>query len=336
MPPTPRCVPAVSAKSTAVSGHLTPPGAGVWLTDRTCRRLWDVRHPAGSKRAGQIRRTAGLSTIEKQVFAWATGVDGSGGFRSVVVMADDRWIPQLWTGGLLRPGVELFRPAIPAAGPSGRAAGPSGRARMAPPGVAAVDAGQHYYQGDFADPAAELRFSDGTRLAQSRYGLAEFGWLETPTILRITDDDDFSAFLRDADVAKATGRFAAHTIHPRTVIADLAALGGRTERSGPSQRLFVSADGVVSTSPTGAPLGTATDSPAHLVARWHELNAESTRPCTVCLGLAVTERDRVDALAERPWMDRYVRLLGTLRKRSTGSLTAGDRWRSPEMPEFGE
>ncbi len=270
-----------------------------------------------------------MSTIESQIFPWATGVDGHDALTPVVVVATDQWIPQLSAGGFLGPGAQLFRPASAAAEASGTSVGVG-----APPSWAAADQGRaHTFEGDFTDPGSELRLSDGTRLAQSRYGLAQFSWLDTPAILRITDDDDFSAFLRDADVAKATGQFAAHTIHPTTVIADLAALGGGTESAGPSHRLFVFADGAVSTSPTGLPLGTVADSPAELNARWRELNAQSSRPCAICLGRAVGERDRLDALAERPWMDGYVNALRTLRNRSSGPH--GDRSRPPYAPGFG-
>lgn len=168
-------------------------------------------------------------------------------------------------------------------------------------------------------PGADLAFGDGLEMSVRHYGVADFESLDIPTVLAICDDDDFSAYLRDADAAWRRGTFAGYATHPAAVIANLAGLGGSAEAAGPLHRLYVDDDGVARTSPWGRGLGTYDEGIAVLTERWRRWNAASTRPDASCLEAALPEADRTDALAERPYISRYATVLQTIRwARATG------------------
>lgn len=150
------------------------------------------------------------------------------------------------------------------------------------------------------------------------YGLG--AWAADPTpdaaggvVLRIGDEHDLSAFLRDADTALTTGLFADHLLRPDVLVADLASLGADFADAGPDHRLWVGPDGRVSTSPAGADLGDLQDTRALVSDRWRHRNGHGARPCTVGLAAALDERDRADALADRPWLPRFHAVVRSLR-----------------------
>jgi len=178
------------------------------------------------------------------------------------------------------------------------------------------------YRGSFLPADGRVSLPDATIELRS-YGLAEFGELFGPTVLRVADDEDFSAYLRDADSARLDGRFAPHLTNPRVLVADLAALGGPAERSGPRDRLLVRPDGTISTSPTGGAIGRLGESTADLDRTWREHVSCSVAPCPVCLSAAVPERDRADALRERPWLARYLTAIEALRAAGRDGRTVG-------------
>jgi hypothetical protein len=178
------------------------------------------------------------------------------------------------------------------------------------------------YRGSFLPADGRVSLPDATIELRS-YGLAEFGELFGPTVLRVADDEDFSAYLRDADAARLDGRFAPHLTNPRVLVADLAALGGPAERSGPRDRLLVRPDGTISTSPTGGAIGRLGESTADLDRTWREHVSCSVAPCPVCLSAAVPERDRADALRERPWLARYLTAIEALRAAGRDGRTVG-------------
>ena len=101
----------------------------------------------------------------------------------------------------------------------------------------------------------KLCLDDGFELQNRQYGSAEFACFDMPTVLWIENSDDLSAYLRDADDAWATGRFAHHITHPNAIVANLAGAGGSSAHAGPADRLYVDSDGTISTSPTGRRLG---------------------------------------------------------------------------------
>jgi len=193
-------------------------------------------------------------------------------------------------------------------------------------GTAAIDAAATiFFQGEGPIgavgevlPAQLMRFSgsfkandhlcldDGVEVQNRQYGAAEFACFDMLTVLWIENSDDLSAYLRDADDAWTTGRFAHHVTHPDVIVANLAGAGGSSTHAGPADRLHVAADGAISTSPTGRPLGGAGSSGPELTDRWSQANTTSAYPDAVCLPAVVDDADRSEALSERPWMARYL------------------------------
>ncbi|HEX7373893.1 MAG TPA: hypothetical protein VF277_02900, partial [Steroidobacteraceae bacterium] len=112
--------------------------------------------------------------------------------------------------------------------------------------------------------------------------------------------------------------------------------------------------GIARTSPVGRGLGAPEEGLAALEARWTRGNEMSMWPDALGLEDAVCDSDRATALAERPWIGRYVLALRALRAaRATGRtaqlvsgfgtrLTAGlplgdtpDRIDAPVLARFG-
>lgn len=170
------------------------------------------------------------------------------------------------------------------------------------------------YQGSFLPVDGQLTLAGPLTIDLRSYGLAEIGDVTGLTVLRVADDEDFSAYLRDADTAWTTGVFARHLTQGQSLVADLAGLGGAADRSGPRDRMLVRPDGTVSTSPTGGVLGRLGTSTDELDRIWRAHVACSVAPCPVCLSGALPERDRVDALRERPWLARYLTAVEALRR----------------------
>ncbi|WP_420124078.1 daptide biosynthesis RiPP recognition protein [Nakamurella sp.] len=179
------------------------------------------------------------------------------------------------------------------------------------------------FHGSFLADQGQITVPGRPHIDIRPYGVAELADITGPTVLRITDDEDFSAFLRDADRSRAGGPFPAHLTDRRVLLADLAGLGAPAERSGPADRLLIRPDGTVSTSPTGGRLGRVGDDPADLERQWRGHLAGSRRPCPVCLSGVLAERDRVDALAERPWLGDYLRAVE--QRRWSPPVPAGGR-----------
>lgn len=171
-------------------------------------------------------------------------------------------------------------------------------------------------------PGSDLVFGDGLTVRVRHYGVADFEALDAPTALIVSDDDDFSAYLRDADDAFGHGRFANHATHPAAVVANLASLGGLADAAGPRNRMYLDDDGVIRTSPTGSGLGVAGDGVPTLDLRWRRCNAGSSRPDAAGTAEAIDDDDRVTALAERPWIGRYVAVLAALRQSRLGGRNA--------------
>ncbi|MEO7127021.1 MAG: daptide biosynthesis RiPP recognition protein [Nakamurella sp.] len=170
-------------------------------------------------------------------------------------------------------------------------------------------------------PGEELYFGDGLGVRIRNYGVADFESLDVPTAFIISDDDDFSAYLRDADTAWNSGAFAPYVTHQSALIANLACLGGAGDAAGPLNRLYVDDDGIARTSPVGRGLGALEDGLQALHRRWQRGNAVSVWPDTVGLEDVVSDGDRVAAFSERPWIGRYVSALRALRvARATGRV----------------
>lgn len=194
------------------------------------------------------------------------------------------------------------------------------------------------YRGSFARPGSRIEFDDGYVLERTSYGDAEFRAIELPTEVRVWCPEDFSAFLRDADLAMATGDFPAYLTNPLTILADQPALAGSAQDAGTvADRLFVAAGGQVSASPSGPPVGRVEQEPADWIATAARLEAASPVPGTTALGGLIDDADRRDALAERPALARYLRAIRVQRAaRARGRLISrisgfGGRF-SPGLP----
>lgn len=218
---------------------------------------------------------------------WATGQAPALGDRdhvSTVALEDPGYLHGLRNSEVVGPESVVFLPG----GPSDDAG----------PVVVA-------YAGSLHEPGSEISLSDSFFLQTQDYATSEFMSVIGPTAIRIFNEADFELFLDDADRAKAEGDFREFLMHPAVRLADVPALGAGPDRDGPQHRLFVSADGTISTSPTGAPIGHVGDDMPSLRKEWVRLNAGSGRPCAICLAAAVPEDLRVAELTSRPWLRRY-------------------------------
>ena len=252
-------------------------------------------------RSGLICPTVPVIQEEHPLAEWLTGLRSARGVgsRRTVVVEEFQLLGELLADGLVGEHSELFlgssvTPSLPTA---------LGATRREPPRT---------FEGSFAMSDNDIVLDDGYRMSLRHYGSAEFHCFDTPTALRVTDAHDLSAYLRDADEAWYSGSFARHITHPNAIVADLAGLGGSAERSGPADRMYVS-DAAIRTSPTGSILGTTTETLSAIVARWQLANRTSRYPDATCLGQVVGERDRTDALLERPWIARYLLVVSVIR-----------------------
>jgi len=180
------------------------------------------------------------------------------------------------------------------------------------------------YDGDFTDAADEIAVGDDFFLQCQSYAVTPFMSVIGPTLVRIDGIEDFEAFLTDADVAHESGEFAEHTRHPLIQLADLPALRGPAQRgsgqegsaqsSDPARRIFVAADGALSTSPSGAVLGSFGDPLETVLSSWQQLQpADPAAADPVPLHRALPEPVRLTALRDRPWLPRYLTVLDALR-----------------------
>lgn len=179
------------------------------------------------------------------------------------------------------------------------------------------------YDGPPAVPGEEISVGDDFYLQIQDYATSAYMSVIAPTLVRIVVEDDFTAFLADADAARETGAFPEFLVSAPVQLADLPGLGGDHRRDGPALRLFVAGSGDVSTSPSGQPLGTLEDGFAHLTARWDKLNEQTARPCGVCLGAVVDDQVRVAALASRPWLGRYLGAVAGMRELQARGVAGG-------------
>ncbi len=251
--------------------------------------------------------------VERPLLQWLTGCPVTGvedvrtGSTAMAVVESAEWLPALVGAGIVdRDSWLLVRHPGPVEELADTATIPR----------------SHSYGGSFGEFDGRVRVDQGFGLDTCRYGMAEFTKVDTPTVLRVGDAHDFSAFLRDADVAWQSGGFAGYLTHPDAVLADVAALGGPVDRAGPMHRVFVTVSGAVSTSPTGRPLGFAGDPLPRLQAEYIAVNDATAIPDGAGLNAALTDSDRCDALADRPWIPRYVQVLGAIRLIRTGRRVA--------------
>ncbi len=155
------------------------------------------------------------------------------------------------------------------------------------------------------------------------YGTSEYLSLIGATLVKVVDEHDFTTFLNDADTAYTGGSFADFVTHPMVRLCDAAALGATAPEDGPRLRLYVGAEGTISISPSGAPLGELGDDLATLVAAFDKLNGESAWPCAVALAGVLPEDIRVAKLKERPRIRSYHRAIAAIRTLRAREITDG-------------
>ncbi|MGA5142232.1 daptide biosynthesis RiPP recognition protein [Streptomyces azureus] len=126
-----------------------------------------------------------------------------------------------------------------------------------------------------------------------------------PTVVRITGEDDLTAFLADADLAVSDGSLPQWLLNPGVVLADAPALAGMAPTG--VARLYVTADGMVRTAPGGADLAPLRDGAAAIRA------AVATHATDPSLDGVLPSRTLERARAERPWLPRYLQALDAVR-----------------------
>lgn len=227
----------------------------------------------------------------KQAFArWATGAaldDAAGAGTEVVVLSSADQLPALRDAGVVAETTAVYAPTP-------------------------ADGVTWTYDGPVTEPYAEVVVAETFALQVVPYALGRYLPIGGPTLLRVSEAADLEAYVADADEAHDTGRFATLFAGPTTLLADEPALGGWTGHGGPAHRLWVDADGGISTGPWGEPIGRLGDSLDTLTETWQRAQGGGV-PCAVALGRAVAADVRAAALIERPWIGRYVKAVSALR-----------------------
>ncbi|MFC7892602.1 daptide biosynthesis RiPP recognition protein [Streptomyces sp. NPDC057381] len=170
------------------------------------------------------------------------------------------------------------------------------------------------YQGSLSEPGGDLSVDDSFFLQTQDYATSAYMSVIGATLVRVTEEADFEAFLADADRARAEGEFAAFVTDPAVQLADVCALGAGPAGDGPATRLYVGQEGELSTSPWGGRLGGPGDGFASAVAAWNRADTDAAHPGAVALGGTVPEGVRSAALTERPWLGRYLAALDAVRE----------------------
>ncbi|MER5417983.1 daptide biosynthesis RiPP recognition protein [Streptomyces virginiae] len=234
--------------------------------------------------------TTDRGRLKQHLISWATASPlaepvGSGGVGTLV-LADPAHIPAVISAGLVGPRTLLLAPGDAT-------------------GVLAPAVG---YDGSLAEAGDEFSNGQDFFLQTHAYAASPFMTVFGPTVVRVFDQSDFEAFLADADRALVDGVFPEFLITSSVVLADPAALtGAHAPADGPALRLYVDRDGQVSTSPTGAVLGTVHDSLDTLTERFAR-----TGPGAAALEVAVPAEAREAALLARPFLPRYLEAVAAL------------------------
>jgi len=161
------------------------------------------------------------------------------------------------------------------------------------------------YEGSAAENGAELTI-DGTFFVQIQdYVSSAFLPIAGPAIVRVCSDDDYTAFLDDADIACRSGVFPEHLTHPLVQLGDVCALGSSVPCAAPKlRRLYINELGEVRSAPGGIALGAVTSKdPQAWSARANDLLTTGVDPCLA--GVVSGERLR-ESRSSRPWLARYL------------------------------
>ena len=179
------------------------------------------------------------------------------------------------------------------------------------------------FEGSLREPGGEVQVGASYFLQTQDYGTSEYLSLIGATLVRVVDRTDLEIFLDDADTARETGQFPEFLTHHLVQLCDVPALGGTSLEDGPGLRLYVDAAGVLSTSPSGLRLGEVGEDLLTLDKEWRNLNGASEEPCAVCLGAAIEEPVRTEAVRARPWLGRYHQAIAGLQHLRGRELEVG-------------
>ncbi|MFI6095682.1 daptide biosynthesis RiPP recognition protein [Lentzea sp. NPDC051213] len=164
------------------------------------------------------------------------------------------------------------------------------------------------YEGGLVEPGDEFLVGDDLFVHTQDYLATPFLAVAGPTIVRVGGQQDYEAFLQDADLARDKGVFVEQLTTPGVFLADQCALGSTHPCTG-ARRLHVDASGDVRTAPGGEVLGSIESDVDSIALRAAVLSTIGD----VCLN-AVVSADAIDqARTARPWLSRYLRVLAVLR-----------------------
>ncbi|CAM5605197.1 hypothetical protein GCM10010329_16610 [Streptomyces spiroverticillatus] len=247
----------------------------------------------GTASTGADPRTAPAADrkrLKDHLISWATGAPLKGtpgpGVQTLVLSNADH-VPAVVAAGLVGPGTLL----------------------LAPHDGTGVPAPATGYEGSLTEPGDELSNGQDFFLQTHSYASSPYMTVFGPTVVRLTDRPDFEAYLADADRALTEGVFPDFLLTSSVVLADAGALGGSHHPAdGPAVRLYADPDGFVSTTPTGAVLGTVHDSLDTLTRRYAGIG-----PDEAALGAVVPEDIRAQALRSRPFLPRYLKAIAAMR-----------------------
>lgn len=228
--------------------------------------------------------------LKQHLISWATAsplAGPSGAGVGTLVLADAEHVPAVTAAGLVGPRTLLLAPD-------------DGTGDLAP----AVG-----YQGSLTEPGDEFSNGQDFFLQTHAYAASPFMTVFGPTVVRVFDRHDFEVFLADADRALTQGVFPEFLLTSSVLLADPAALSGADDPAdGPALRLYADRNGQVSTSPTGAVLGTVDDSLDVLAERFARAGNGAA-----ALDAALPAQTRAEALSSRPFLARYLAAVAALR-----------------------
>ncbi len=249
-----------------------------------------------------------LSLARRHLMSWGTGQPLPGAARAgagaqasaTVVVESDAHLGAVLASDLVGPGSAVFAPGVPADA--------DGR------GVFVMG-----YEGTLGEPGGDLVLEDEDSffLQTQDYGTSAYMSVIGATLVRVMEDGDFEVFLADADTAYGDGTFASFVTDPAVQLADVAALGGGHEGDGPCTRLYVRADGIIRSGPSGLELGRVDGGPhlfGSVTEQWHKANTLSALPGAAALGAVVVDDVRVRELSARPWIGRYLAAIEAVRE----------------------
>lgn len=171
-------------------------------------------------------------------------------------------------------------------------------------------AGVLAYEGGLRDPGDELFVAEGLFVHTQDYLATPFLAVAGPTIVRISGEADYDAFLEDADLARDQGVFVDQLLHPAVFLADQCALGS-THPCDVDQlsRVYVSESGQVRTAPGGSSLVRTLSQPEDLIDAARRASVSGD----ICLNGVVAAGLIDGARARRPWLSRYLSAIDVLR-----------------------